>query len=64
MHSQGLSVLGFPSFASSSLNLGGFFNSGMERDFMGLNSRKDSVVVVKEEAVDGFKDSGWFFLLI
>ncbi|XP_058184305.1 protein TIFY 6B-like isoform X1 [Rhododendron vialii] len=29
----------------------------MERDFMGLNSR-DSVVVVKEEAVEGCKDSG------
>ncbi|CAI9096738.1 OLC1v1032950C2 [Oldenlandia corymbosa var. corymbosa] len=29
----------------------------MERDFMGLNSRKDSAVVVKEEAVE-FKDSG------
>ncbi|KAL3510512.1 hypothetical protein ACH5RR_029913 [Cinchona calisaya] len=29
----------------------------MERDFMGLNSR-NSVIVVKEEAVDGFMDSG------
>ncbi|KAL7260274.1 hypothetical protein ACSBR1_006028 [Camellia fascicularis] len=30
----------------------------MERDFLGLNS-KDSVVVVKEEAVDGCKDSAF-----
>nr|XP_027097041.1 protein TIFY 6B-like isoform X1 [Coffea arabica] len=29
----------------------------MERDFLGLNL-KDSVIVVKEEAVEGFKDSG------
>ena len=29
----------------------------MERDFMGLNS-KDSVVVVKEEAVEVSKESG------
>ncbi|KAL3501934.1 hypothetical protein ACH5RR_036383 [Cinchona calisaya] len=29
----------------------------MERDFLGLNL-KDSAVVVKEEAVEGFKDSG------
>ncbi|GMP34220.1 hypothetical protein CsSME_00007186 [Camellia sinensis var. sinensis] len=30
----------------------------MERDFLGLNS-KDSVVVVKEEAVEGCKDSAF-----
>ena len=32
-------------------------DSEMERDFLGLNL-KDSVIVVKEEAVEGFKDSG------
>lgn len=29
----------------------------MERDFLGLNL-KDSDIIVKEEAVEGFKDSG------